>query len=51
MERYSLIIENQAKKQLADWYKSGDKSSIKRIEKIFEELEIPPKPEQEIPNN
>jgi len=42
MERYSLIIENQAKKQLADLYKSGDQSSVKKIEKIFEELEIHP---------
>ena len=43
MARYSIIIEKKAKKELADFNKSGDIASIKKIDKIFEELEIHPK--------
>jgi len=42
MARYTIIIENRAKKQLADIYKSGKKVDIKRIEQIFKELAITP---------
>jgi toxin YoeB len=42
MGRYSVVIEKKAKKQLADLYKSGNKTDIKRIEIIFIELEEHP---------
>jgi len=32
MGKYSIVIENKAKKELANIYKSGDKKSIKNIE-------------------
>ena len=38
MAKYSLVVEKIAKKQLEVHYKSGDKASIKRINRIFEEL-------------
>lgn len=38
MERYSLEITEPAKKQLIQIYKSGDQKSIKRLNRIFEEL-------------
>lgn len=38
MARYSIIIENKARKQLANIKKSGNKADIKRIEQIFSEL-------------
>ncbi len=34
----SIEIENEAKKELAAHYKSGDRKTIKRIERIFKEL-------------
>jgi toxin YoeB len=42
MVRYSLNIENKAKKQLADLYKSGNKADIRKVEVIFAELELHP---------
>lgn len=38
MGKYSVEVENAAKKELAVHYKSGDKKTIKRIERIFQEL-------------
>jgi toxin YoeB len=51
MGRYNLSLSDRAKKDLAVIYKSGDKSLIHRIERIFDELEEDPykgigKPEQ-----
>jgi toxin YoeB len=42
MGKYFIETSSTAKKQLALIYKSGDKSSIKKIERIFEELEEHP---------
>lgn len=42
MGKYSVEIENIAKKELATLYKSGDKKTIKRIERIFQELSETP---------
>lgn len=42
MARYTIDLWDRAKKDLAAHYKSGDKVIIKRIERIFEELEITP---------
>ncbi|MEG1545200.1 MAG: Txe/YoeB family addiction module toxin [Tannerellaceae bacterium] len=38
MGKYTVEVENAAKKELAAHYKSGDKKTIKRIERIFQEL-------------
>ncbi|MCZ4222807.1 Txe/YoeB family addiction module toxin [Pedobacter rhodius] len=38
MGKYFVEVEKQAKKDLAFQYKSGDKTSIKRINQIFIEL-------------
>ena len=38
MGRYSIDVEKKAKKQLAEIYKSGNKSDIRRIEAIFAQL-------------
>jgi toxin YoeB len=38
MAEYSIVVQKVAQKQLEAHYKSGDKSSIKRINQIFEEL-------------
>jgi toxin YoeB len=43
MVRYSIEIENKAKKQLAELYKSGNKVDIKKVEAIFAQLEVYPK--------
>ncbi|RXF69386.1 Txe/YoeB family addiction module toxin [Arcticibacter tournemirensis] len=42
MGRYSVDIEKNAKKQLAELYKSGNKADIKKVEVIFSELEEHP---------
>lgn len=42
MGKYSIEIENEVKKELALHYKSGDKKTIKRIERIFQELALTP---------
>lgn len=42
MGKYSIEIENDAKKELAAHYKAGDKKTIKRIERIFQELSQTP---------
>ncbi|MGY4384490.1 toxin YoeB [Pedobacter sp. UYP24] len=42
MVRYSLDIQNKAKKQLSDLYRSGNKADIKKVEAIFVELELHP---------
>ncbi|MEO5910484.1 MAG: Txe/YoeB family addiction module toxin [Pelobium sp.] len=42
MGKYSIIVEKSAQKELQSHYKSGDQSSIKRIEKIFIELSAHP---------
>ncbi len=51
MGKYSIVVEKAAQKELQALYKSGNKASIKRIEKIFDELSKHPqtgtgKPEQ-----
>lgn len=42
MEKYFVDITDQAKKQLAEILKSGDKASIKKLQQIFIELSIHP---------
>lgn len=42
MEKYFVDITDQAKKQLAEIFKSGDKASIKKLQQIFIELSIHP---------
>ncbi len=42
MEKYLIDVERSAKKELQKHFKSGDKSTIKRIEQIFTELEQNP---------
>ena len=51
MGKYTVTISDEAKKQLAKHYKSGDKILIRRIERVFVELSEHPlsgvgKPEQ-----
>jgi toxin YoeB len=38
MGQYSVVTSDQARKQLATHYKAGNNATIKRIEKIFENL-------------
>ncbi|RYX86971.1 Txe/YoeB family addiction module toxin [bacterium] len=38
MGKYSIVVEKAAQKELQSHHKSGDKASIKKIDKIFEEL-------------
>lgn len=38
MGKYTVEIEAKAKKELVSHYKSGNKNTIKRIERIFLEL-------------
>ncbi|MFC6099446.1 Txe/YoeB family addiction module toxin [Olivibacter domesticus] len=38
MGRYSIDVEKKARKQLAEIHKSGNKSDIRKVEVIFEEL-------------
>lgn len=38
MGKYSVTFEPSARKEIKDHYKSGDKSSIKKLEKILVEL-------------
>lgn len=42
MGKYSIEIEHTARKELAAHYKTGDKKTIKRIERIFQELSETP---------
>lgn len=42
MGKYSIEIENTARKELATHYKTGDKKTIKHIERIFQELSETP---------
>lgn len=42
MAKYTIIIKPNADKHLAQIYKSGDKSSIQKIETFFLELESHP---------
>lgn len=42
MGKYLVDITDQAKKQLAEILKSGDKASIKKIQQIFIELSVHP---------
>lgn len=42
MGKYSIEIENTARIEIAAHYKSGDKKTIKRIERIFQELSETP---------
>jgi len=42
MGKYSIELSNRARKELQAHYKSGNKTTIKRIEIIFEELEEHP---------
>jgi len=43
MGKYFVDITDQAKKQLAEIFRSGDKASIKKLQQIFIELSIHPK--------
>lgn len=38
MGKYTIIVEKAAAKELESYKKSGDKSSIKKIDNIFEDL-------------
>lgn len=38
MEKYSITVEPEARKELQLHHKSGDKNTIRRIEQIFEDL-------------
>lgn len=42
MGKYTLDVGNTARKELAAHYKAGDKKTIKRIERIFQELSETP---------
>jgi toxin YoeB len=42
MGKYFVDITDQAKKQLAEILKSGDKAAIKKLQQIFIELSIHP---------
>jgi toxin YoeB len=42
MGKYSVKLTSQAEKDLRQIYKSGDKNSIKRLERIFDELKENP---------
>ena len=43
MGKFRLKVEDRAKTDFAKIYKSGDKASIKKLEKIIEELSNNPK--------
>lgn len=43
MEEYSIVIEKNAQKELQAHYRSGNKGTIRTIEKIFQELADHPK--------
>lgn len=43
MGKYSLILEQQARKELQSLYKSGNNASIKKVNQIFDELTEHPK--------
>jgi len=51
MVRYSLDIENKAKKQLADLYRSGNKADVKKVEVILPNWKYTQLKEQETPSN
>ena len=42
MAKYTINVSDKAENDLKKIYKSGDKKSIKKIEKIFEELRLHP---------
>lgn len=42
MGKYSIEVEENARKELVAYYRSGDQKVIKRIERIFKELEDTP---------
>ena len=42
MGKYKVALTNTAMKHLAEWKKSGQKSSLKKIEEIFLELSQTP---------
>lgn len=42
MERYTIDVSPEAQKELKHHYKSGDQVSIKRIERIFSDLQEHP---------
>lgn len=42
MGKYIIEVSDEAKRHLAAIYKSGDRKSIKRVERIFEELSESP---------
>lgn len=42
MEKYSIVIEKNAQKELQAHYRSGNKGTIRTIEKIFQELAVHP---------
>lgn len=42
MGKYFVDVTEQAKKNLAFIYKSGDKASIKKIQQIFIDLSVHP---------
>ncbi|WP_230383717.1 hypothetical protein [Pedobacter endophyticus] len=42
MGKYSIVLEKVAEKQIKLHFKSGNKTSIKRIDQIVEELKSTP---------
>ncbi len=42
MGKYTVVIEESARKELQFHYKSGNKTNIKRIEQILFELSVNP---------
>jgi toxin YoeB len=42
MGEYTIVLEATAEQDLKRHYKTGDKGTIKRIDKIYEELRIHP---------
>ena len=42
MGQYSVIIAEEAKEDLLHWQKLGDKSILRKIDRIFQELALHP---------
>jgi toxin YoeB len=42
MQHYEIVVEKEAAKELEKHFKSGNKSVIKKLERIFEDLETHP---------
>ncbi|NMW19612.1 MAG: hypothetical protein HKK66_11470 [Chlorobiaceae bacterium] len=42
MGQYSIVISEEAKEDLRYWQKLGDKSILRKIDRIFQELALHP---------